>query len=127
MGKPKIADNDVFTDDEEVAEERRHLTVIDDAYNVRLAVKDKASPLAKVLDRAQQDARTANLALIVCDPENAKRIRALQWQITRYHDLIGYARAIVEAGNVEQEDLSGEERAEIARWLGHEDQQMKDV
>lgn len=131
MGKPRTAANDVFTKDDEyredVAEQARVYTVIDDAYRVRLAIKDENSPLAKVLERAMESARTANLALIVCDPEDAKRIRALQWKITRYHDLVGYARAIMEDGKNEQDALTDEELARTVILLGHEDQQMKDV
>lgn len=119
-------ESDVIHQDE-VAETARRYTILDDAYNVRLAVKDKNSPLAKVLAAAREEAIQANLALIVTDPFGAERIRHLQWLITRYHNLVGYANAIVQNGKVVADEMTGEESEAVARMLGHEDQQMKDV
>jgi hypothetical protein len=112
---------------DEVAETARRYTILDDAYNVRLAVKDETSPLYKILAMACEDAKQANLALIVTDPFKAERVRDLQWRIQRYHDLVGYANAIVQNGKVVHEEMTGEESEAVARMLGHEDQQMKDV
>lgn len=69
----------------------------------------EGGPLRLVLLKARADAIAAVEDLVGCDPEDAKRIRDLQWAISRYDAFVSYAEEIIEAGRAASDDLPDDE------------------
>lgn len=120
-------DEDIVDEAELRRQEIERATIIDASLHLVRTLRDENSPIYTLIQAAREDAIAANRQLILANPEDAQRIRRLQWQVTRFYDLQRYIGEVVEEGKSQMEGLSEEVREEWASMLGDGDQQQKDV
>lgn len=121
-----IYDTDV-TEEDVSREESERVSVLAPYYDLKKQMGDPGSALARIVGDARAKAIAANKALIKCDPNRPDIIRALQWRVQRFWDLIGYFEEILEDGTAAAEDMSDDDRAQMQALLGEDGQQQKDI
>jgi hypothetical protein len=80
-------------------------------------VTGKGTPLHWVLARAKAKASDALVALVDADPEDAKAIRALQNDVTRFRDLVSFLRETIAEAEDANHALNAEDRDMILGQL----------
>ncbi len=112
--------------EEMLAEETDRVETIDAAFELLDQLRNSKGAVRMILLQAHEDARKAVAALMSCDPEDAGRVRALQWQAGRFDELARYVNGILEAGRAAFEDLSAEQAAELETLIRTDRQQAQD-
>ncbi len=79
----------------------------------QLQVTEGCRPVAALLVRARREAADAMVGLAIVDPDDPKKIRALQNLILRFDDLVRWLREMVIAGEEADAEISGSDREEL--------------
>lgn len=83
--------------------------------------------LRVLIEEAREKAIDALQALVRADPEDAKTIRELQWQVTRYDDLCRWIKDIAEDARNKSEDITAEQAASLARLIKGDEADLEDA
>lgn len=84
------------------------------ALEVQLEKNTKLQPMAAILGRAKEQAALAMRGLVFVDPTDVEKVRAFQFEVRRYDDLVEWARAIIVEGKEADRRLDELDRQELA-------------
>jgi len=105
--------------------ERRRMEALDAFHELEQGART-GGVIAMMLLEAKKESDAAMVALVETDPFKSEEIRALQWKVGRYRDLLGWISVIRDNAASAQEDLSDEERA-IALSIIRGETEVKDA
>ena len=107
---------------EELADSEYARALFMDTFYQTLDHLKDGGPLKALLEAAREDAIVAMSDLVKADPFKPEVIRDLQWRVQRYDAFCSWITTTIQAGEVLQQDMNDEQRAEYEALIrGEED------
>lgn len=113
MDDARYADED-FVDEDSPQEIDKRFALAKSALAIKHQQIDPSSALRHVLNRAHDDAVAALVGLIEVDPGDAKAVRDLQWQVSRYDAMCQYIDEVLSAGEEAEDALTAEQAERLS-------------
>lgn len=105
----------------------QHAIRLSAQLEVEIGDRKGTEPIVAILHRARSAAAIALAALANVDPEDPKTIRALQNEVQRFEDMVGWVRAMIAEGLEADRELNDADRIEVQELTGMTPEQRAEL